>query len=332
MLRIGVIGYGYWGPNIVRNLYALDDVRFVSICDQDPIALKRAMRLYSNAWTTLNSDDILRSPDIDAIAVTTPTWTHFDLARVALENGKHVFIEKPMTLYSYEAEKLIELAQKKNLKIMIDHTFLFTEAVKMIHQLIYQGVLGDVYYYDSMRVNLGIFRNDTDVIYDLASHDLSIMDYIINKKPQGIIATGKAHFNKHIDMAFITVYFGKNTIAHINVNWLSPVKVRTTLIGGSRKMIMWNDLDADEKVKVYDKGVQLADTQNIHEALASYRSGDIWIPKLSQEEALKVELAYFLKCIETNETPINDGVSGLRIVKLLEAAEESIRMGREIIL
>jgi predicted dehydrogenase len=280
---------------------------------------------------TPDANEILGSPDIDAVAIITPVWTHFDLARAALESGKHIFVEKPFTSTSDQAEALIELAQQRDLKIMVDHTFLFTGAVKKIRQLVDQGELGDLYYYDSMRVNLGLFQHDIDVIWDLAPHDLSIMDYLIQNEPEAVVATGETHLNTHADVAFITVYFPHNMIAHINVNWLSPVKIRTTLIGGEKKMLVWNDLEADEKVKVYDKGVRIGSREGVYELLVSYRSGDMWAPKIEQTEALKVELEYFLDCIEKNETPINDGVAGLRVVKMLEAARKSLKLRGETV-
>ncbi len=331
MIRIGIIGYGYWGPNIVRNLSGLDSAQVVAICDRSPTAQKRAKHAHPSVHVTSEASEVLGSPDIDAVAIITPVWTHFELAKAALENGKHVFVEKPFTSNSIQAEKLIELADKKDLKIMVDHTFLFTAAVKKIRQLIDQGELGDLYYYDSTRVNLGLFQHDIDVIWDLAPHDLSIMDYLIHKEPEAVVATGQAHLNAYADVAFITVYFPHNTIAHINVNWLSPVKVRTTLIGGEKKMLVWNDLDADEKVKVYDKGVQIASREGVYELLVSYRSGDMWAPKIEQVEALKVELTYFLDCIENDQAPFNDGVAGLRVIRLLEAATESLKLKGETV-
>src|SRR5581483_11101701 len=203
--------------------------------------------------------------------------------------------------------------------------------VKKIRQLIDQGELGSLYYYDSMRVNLGLFQHDIDVMWDLAPHDLSIMDYLIQKEPEAVVATGETHLNAHADVAFITIYFPSNTIAHINVNWLSPVKIRTTLIGGEKKMLVWNDLEADEKIKVYDKGVQVSSRENVYELLVSYRSGDMWAPKVEQTEALKAELQYFLDCITNNETPFNDGVAGWRVVKMLEAAGESLKLRGETV-
>ncbi|HUK54974.1 MAG TPA: Gfo/Idh/MocA family oxidoreductase, partial [Candidatus Binatia bacterium] len=243
-VRFGVIGYGYWGPNVVRNLHGLEGACLSTICDQSPNALKRAKQLYPSVAMTKDSADILASPDIDAVAIVTPVWTHYDLAKRALENGKHVFLEKPLTSNVRQAEDLIELADRKNLCLMVDHTFLFTGAVRKISQLIDDGTLGDLYYYDSTRVNLGLFQHDINVVWDLAPHDLSIMDHLIREKPEALVATGECHLNGHVDVAFITVYFPRNIIAHINVNWLSPVKVRTTLIGGEKKMLVWNDLEA----------------------------------------------------------------------------------------
>jgi predicted dehydrogenase len=247
------------------------------------------------------------------------------LAKAALENGKHVFVEKPLTSCAEQAQKLVELAEKKNLQIMVDHTFLFTGAVKKIRQLLADGTLGNLYYYDSTRVNLGLFQHDVNVIWDLAPHDLSIMDYLIEKTPEAISATGQTHLNGHEDIAFITAYFPDKVIAHINVNWLSPVKVRTTLIGGEKKMLVWNDMEADEKIKVYDKGVNVTSQQGLYNLLVSYRSGDMWAPQIEQTEALRVELGYFADCIETNQAPTNDGVAGLRVVNMLQAASESVK-------
>jgi len=331
MIRVGVIGYGYWGPNVVRNLQGLESALVVAICDRSAAARKRAQRAYPCLEVTSDENEVLRSPDIDAVAIITSVWTHFELTKAALENGKHVFVEKPFTSTSAQAEELIELAQRKNLKIMVDHTFLFTGAVRKIRQLIDQDELGDLYYYDSMRVNLGLFQHDVDVIWDLAPHDLSIMDYLIGKEPEAIVATGETHLNGHADVAFLTVYFPRRTIAHINVNWLSPVKVRTTLIGGVKKMLVWNDLEADEKLKVYDRGVQIESSEGLYELLVSYRSGDMWVPKIEQTEALKVELGYFLDCLEKDVTPFNDGLAGLRVVKMLEAAGESLKLRGETI-
>src|ERR1017187_4845154 len=324
MIRIGVIGYGYWGPNVVRNLQALDAAQVVAVCDKHPAALKRARHGYPDVQVVADANEILRSPDIDAVAVVTPVWTHFDLAKAALQNGKHVFLEKPLTSNAAQAEELIELAERKNLKIMVDHTFLFTGAVQKISQLLGEGALGKLYYYDSTRVNLGLFQHDINVVWDLAPHDLSIMDHLIQESPEAIVATGQTHLNGFEDVAFITLYYPDKVIAHVNVNWLSPVKVRTTLIGGEKKMLVWNDLEADEKIKVYDKGVSVTSREGLYNLLVNYRSGDMWAPQIEQIEALNRELAYFVECIAKDETPVNDGEAGLRVVRMLEAADESI--------
>src|SRR5438876_1395944 len=290
MIRIGVIGYGYWEPNIVRNLRGLEGCQLAAVCDQSPAALQRVRQAYPDLAVTRKPYDLLTSPEIDAVAVVTPVSTHFDLAKVALENGKHVFIEKPFTSTTQQAEELIELAERKNLRIMVDHTFLFTGAVRKIRQLIEEGVLGDLYYYDSTRVNLGLFQHDISVIWDLAPHDFSIMDHVIQERPEAVVATGARHVNGVADLAFITVYFPNDVVAHLNLSWLSPVKVRTTLIGGQEKMLVWNDLEPDEKIRVYDKGVHITNGHTALDAKVSYRSGDVWVPKVQQTEALKLEL------------------------------------------
>ena len=325
MIRFGVIGYGYWGPNVVRNLDHLDGSQVVTVCDKSPASRKRIQKAHPHVKVTSDSADLMSSTEIDAIAVVTPVWTHYELAKTALEHGKHVFVEKPFTSDSTQAEELINLAAKKNLQIMVDHTFLFTGAVKKIGQLLEEGTLGKVYYYDSTRVNLGLFQHDVNVIWDLAPHDLSIIDHLIKETPEAVSATGQTHLNGFEDVAFITVYFPNKIIAHINVNWLSPVKVRTTLIGGEKKMLVWNDLEADEKIKIYDKGVHITSREGLYNLLVNYRSGDMWAPQVEQVEALRQELAYFVDCISNNQTPFNDGAAGLRVVKLLEAANASVK-------
>ena len=325
VVRVGVIGYGYWGPNIVRNFHNVEGCRVVSVCDRSSAALERAGRMYPDVSLTTDFTSVLRSSSIDAVAVVTPVWTHFELAKSALLHGKHVLVEKPFTCTSAQAEELIELADRKHLKIMVDHTFLFSGPVMKIRELIDSGTLGHLYYFDSTRVNLGLFQHDVNVLWDLAPHDLSIMDHVIDDKPEAVVATGGKHLNGLADVAYITVYFPGNVIAHVNVNWLSPVKVRTTLIGGEQKMLVWNDLAADEKIKVYDKGVKITSREDVHDLLVSYRSGDVWAPKVEQTEALNVELAYFVDCIVNDRTPINDGSAGLRVVRLLEAADRSLK-------
>lgn len=332
MIRVGVIGYGYWGPNIVRNFTTIEGSEVVSVCDINRDVLTLAKKNYPGVDVTNDCDELISARDIDAVAVVTPVSTHFELAKKVLRNGKHLFIEKPFTSTAEEAEELIELADRKNLIIMVDHTFIFTGAVRKIKQLIDNNVLGDILYFDSMRVNLGLFQHDFNVIWDLAPHDLSVMDYLIKEKPSAVVATGKAHFNNGLeDIAYISIYFPNDIIAHINVNWLSPVKVRTTLIGGQKKMLVWNDLSVDEKIKVYDKGVDIINREGIYNLLIDYRSGDMWVPKVSQTEALRTETEYFIDCILNNKTPINDGEAGLRVVKILQAADKSLKKREELI-
>jgi predicted dehydrogenase len=325
VVKFGVVGYGYWGPNVVRNLDRLDEADVVAVCDKSPAARRKVAKAYPDVLVTDDARDLMSSPDIDAIAVVTPVWTHYELAKAALQNGKHIFVEKPFTTNAAQAEELIELAARKNLKIMVDHTFLFTGAVQKIKQLLQEGALGKLYYYDSTRVNLGLFQHDVNVVWDLAPHDLSIIDHLISQTPEAISATGQTHLNGHEDVAFITLYFPDKVIAHINVNWLSPVKVRTTLIGGEKKMLVWNDLEADEKIKIYDKGVNIKTKEGLYNLLVHYRSGDMWAPQIEQVEALTRELSYFVECIAKDKKPMNDGEAGLRVVRMLEAANASIR-------
>jgi predicted dehydrogenase len=331
MIKFGVIGYGYWGPNIVRNLDRTENCKVVAICDKTPASRKAAQKAYPAITVTSHAEELLTSTEIDAIAVITPVWTHYELAKAALEHGKHVFVEKPFTSNAAQAEELINLAAKKKLKIMVDHTFLFTGAVKKIRQVLKEGTLGSIYYYDSTRVNLGLFQHDVNVLWDLAPHDLSIIDHLIAESPEAVSATGQTHLNGHEDVAFITIYFPNKIIAHINVNWLSPVKVRTTLIGGEKKMLVWNDLEADEKIKIYDKGVDITNRQGLYNLLVNYRSGDMYSPQLEQGEALSQEVAYFADCITKNVEPFNDGTAGFRVVKLLEAATQSLGKRGELV-
>ncbi len=327
MLRIGIIGYGYWGPNLVRNFVNTEGARVTLISDTNEAALKRAQAAHPMILTTPNDRDVILSPKIDAVVIATPVSTHYELTRRALENGKHVFVEKPFTTSSQHAEELIELADKKNLKIMVDHTFLFSGAVRKIKQLMDDGVLGRLFYFDSIRINLGLLQKDANVVWDLAPHDLSIMDYLIGSNPIAIAATGTAHINGYEDVAYVTIFYPDNLIAHLSINWLSPVKIRMTMIGGQKKMLVWNDLEADEKLKIYDRGVEIVSKEESYHARVNYRSGDVWVPRLEQVEALKTETQYFVDCIEKNLTAINDGVAGLRVVRMLEIIIESLKTG-----
>jgi len=325
MLNVGVVGFGYWGPNIVRNFSSVDGARVTMVCDKRVEALKSLKRDFPAINVTSSADDILLSPSIDVVAIVTPVSSHYELAKRALENGKHVFVEKPFTATSEQAQELIELAEWKNLTIMVDHTFIYTGAVKAAQKYIQDGTLGKIYYYDSTRINLGLFQHDVNVVWDLAPHDFSIMDFLIDEKPEALTANGIAHVNKLEDMAYITIYFQSKLIAHFNVNWLSPVKVRTTLIGGEKKMLVWNDVSPDEKIKIYDKGIDVKSRENVYDLLVSYRSGDMCAPRIDGTEALKLECRHFVECVEQGLTPANDGKAGLRIVQLLEACNESIK-------
>jgi len=326
MIRIGVIGYGYWGPNLARNFAETADCEVAGIADFQPERLALALRRHPAAAVTTDVKELLRTPDIDAIAIATPVAAHFDLAMAALAAGKHIFVEKPVTATSDQAARLVDEADRRGLTMMVDHTFLYTSAVRKIRELCDRGSLGALYYYDAVRVNLGLFQHDINVLWDLAVHDLSIMDFLLPESPCAVSATGVRHVtDRGEDIAYLTLFFPSNLIAHIHVNWLAPVKVRRTLIGGADKMVVYDDLEASEKVKVYDKGITLTgDPAEQHQRRISYRSGDAWAPHLDTREALSVEAAEFVRSISTGTRPLSDGESGLRIVKILEAAGRSM--------
>jgi len=333
MLKAGIIGYGYWGPNILRNFTNNPNIVVKKVCDLSDERLKLINALYPGIETSRESDDVLTDTDLDLIAIVTPVFTHYELAKKALLNGKHIFVEKPFTSTSAQAEELIEIAEKNNLKIMVDHTFLFTGAVQKIKELIDDGTLGNLYYYDSVRVNLGLFQHDINVVWDLAPHDISIMNYLIDDlKPISVNAVGVGHFNRGLeDVAYLTVRYDNNFMAHFHVNWLSPVKVRYTLVAGDKKMLVWNDLLTDEKIKIYDKGVRVDTAEGVYDLLVQYRSGDMYSPKTPNIEALKLETEYLVDYITNNKKVDNDGIAGLNVVKILEAANKSLKNnGKEI--
>jgi predicted dehydrogenase len=333
MIRIGIIGYGYWGPNVARNFHGTSGAKLAAISDLSETRLGLAQSHYPFVRGTRDPYDLIRAADVDAVVIVTPVFAHYELAKAALLAGKHIFVEKPFTATSAQARELADIAARKNLKIMVDHTFLFTGAVKKIKEVIAAGELGKLLFYDSVRVNLGLFQHDVNVIWDLAPHDLSIMAHVIDKAPVAISAHGSIHFAGGFeDIAYVAVEFGDNGfIAHFHVNWLSPVKVRKTLISGDKKMLVWDDLDVDEKIKIYDRGVDVKSANGgkagIHELLVSYRSGDVYIPRLEATEALKAEARYFVECVEKGEEPFNNAQAGLQVVRLLEAADESIKNG-----
>lgn len=335
MIRVGVIGYGYWGPNLVRNFFECPAMQVVSIADLNPDRLEAIKRRYPGVSTTTDHKEILLRSDIDAVAISTPVSSHFPLALEALQAGKHVLVEKPMAATSEHAMRLIDEAARRNLVLMVDHTFVYTGAVRKIRELIDRGSLGEIYYYDSTRVNLGLFQHDIDVIWDLAVHDLSIMDYILPESPVAVSATGIGHVKGAVEnIAYVTAFYESSLIAHLNVNWLSPVKVRRALIGGSRQMIVYDDMESSEKVKLYDKGITVKNSpESLYKLLVGYRSGDMYCPQLDVTEALRVEATHFAECIENGETPITDGIAGLRVVSVLEAATQSMKdRGRAVAL
>lgn len=328
MVRVGVIGYGYWGPNLVRNFHECPATRVTAIADMNVERLAVASRRFPGVKVTADLDEMLSDPNVDAVAISTPVATHFQLAMKAIEAGKHVLLEKPMTSSSEEAIRLIDAAARRNLVLMVDHTFVYTGAVRKIRELIDGNMLGDVYYYDSTRVNLGLVRHDVDVIWDLAVHDLSIMEYVLPEFPVAVSATGLGHVEGVSEtIAYMTAFYSSPLIAHLNVNWLSPVKVRKTLVGGSRQMIVYDDTLPTEKVKVYDRGITVKSgaADSMYKSMVSYRSGDMFCPQIDHMEALRAEAQHFADCIEQGKAPITDGHAGLRVVSVLEAATRSMK-------
>ena len=327
MIKIGVIGYGYWGPNLVRNFMTAPGSVVTRVCDLREERLSSLAKLYPGLKTSTDSSELINDPQIDAVVIATPVSSHFDLALSALQAGKHVLVEKPLAARSEQARKLVDEAAARKLVMLVDHTFVYTPAVRKIRELIASGELGDIYYYDAVRVNLGLFQHDVNVIWDLAIHDLSIMDSVLPDKPVAISATGISHVpGQPENVAYITLFFPSTQIAHVHVNWLTPVKVRHTLIGGSEKMILYDDLEPSEKVKLYDKGIDVTPgPEDVYKMLVSYRLGDMWAPQLDNTAALQTEARHFIDCIETNKQPETDGAAGLRMVNMIEAAETSLR-------
>ncbi len=333
-MNIGIIGCGYWGPNLVRNFNALDDVTVAAVSDLREERLKFLSRLYPNIkLLTKNADDILHNKKIDAVVIATPVSTHFPLGMEALENGKHLLMEKPMTATTEQAEVLIETAEKKNLILMVDHTFIYTGAIRKIKEIVDSGELGEIYYFDSVRINLGLFQHDVNVIWDLAPHDVAIMDYLLGKKPEAVSATGVAHFDEGIEnTAYMSIMYEKPLMGHIHVNWLAPVKVRKTLICGSKKMIVYDDVEPSEKVKVYNKGVDyIKKREEAYDILVQYRTGDMMAPRLEMTEALTLISKEFISAINEKRKPLTDGIAGLNAVRILEAANKSLRSGGKVV-
>jgi len=327
MINIGVIGHGYWGPNLTRNFAELTRGKLAAVSDLDSRRLDVVARRFPAVKTTTDYQDLVRDPNIDAIAIATPVSSHFELAMAVLKAGKHLWLTKPMTETSLQAQKLVDEADKRKRVFLIDHTFVYTGSIRKMGEIVSSGDLGQVFYYDSTRVNLGLFQRDVSVLSDLAAHDFSILDFLLKEQPVAVSASGINHFpGTPENLAFITLFYDSGTIAHINVSWLAPVKVRQVLVGGSKKMIVYDDLEPSEKIKIYDKGITFTDDpRQIQEMRVGYRTGDMWAPKLDGTEALTAEAEHFLDCIEAGKTPLTDGRSGLRVVELIEAATSSMR-------
>jgi predicted dehydrogenase len=327
MINVGIIGYGYWGPNLVRNFAETPGAAVVAVAELDPAKLAVVQRRYPAVKATADFQDLLTDPSIDAIAIATPVSAHFELGMATLRAGKHLWLEKPMAETSLQARKLIDEAERRQRILLVDHTFIYTGAVQKMGEIVKSGKLGRVYYYDSVRVNLGLFQHDVSVISDLAVHDFSILDHLLGEHPVAVSASGTNHFpGTPENLAYITLFYNSGTIAHTNVSWLAPVKVRQILVGGSKKMIIYNDLEPSEKIKVYDKGVTLTDDpRQIQEMRVGYRTGDMWAPKLVSTEALRAASEHFVDCIEHVKVPETDGRLGLRVVELIEAATSSMR-------
>jgi predicted dehydrogenase len=326
MIGVGVIGFGYWGPNLVRNFAECPGAAVRAVCDVRPERLDQARRRYPAVRTTTSPADLLADPSVDAVVIATPVDRHFELALAALESGRHVLVEKPMASTSAQASRLVDEAARRRLVLMVDHTFVYTGAVRKMRELTASGELGELYYYDSVRINLGLFQHDVNVLWDLAVHDLAIMDYVLGRQPTAVSATGLSHLRDQPEnIAYMTMFFDGALIAHVHVNWLSPVKVRRTLVGGSRRMVVFDDLEASEKIKVYDRGISVNPSpENVYQMLIGYRAGDMWAPQIAVGEALSVEAAHFVECVTAGRRPTTDGEAGLRVVRLLESATESM--------
>src|SRR5882672_7755912 len=331
---VGVIGLGYWGPNLLRNFAENEAAELRWICDADTSRLAAMGRRYPAAQTTTDYRKLLSDAKLDAIAVVTPVATHFQIAKAALRAGKHLLVEKPLTATEREAEELNDLADRNQCTLMVDHTFVYTGAVRKMKEIVASGELGDLLYFDSVRINLGLFQKDINVLWDLAPHDLSIMDYLIDRQPDGLSAIGSSHIEPGVEnIAYLVLHFPDDFIAHFHFNWLAPVKIRRTLIAGSRKMILYDDIEPTEKVRVYDKGVttnRVGDREANYQTLVSYRTGDVWAPKIDATEALRYVVAEFLDSIRNARKPLTDGEAGLRVVRLLEAAQQSMKNGGQI--
>ena len=328
MIHVGVIGCGYWGPNLIRNFVSFPETELKWVCDLEEKRLKEVLRPYPGVRATTDVGDIINDEDVQAIAIATPVRTHYSIAKDVLESGKHVLLEKPMTASVREGEDLVNTAEKRNLRLMCDHIFCYTGAVRKIQEIVKSGLLGNLLYFDSVRVNLGLFQQDINVVWDLAPHDLSIVDFIIDEKPVLVSAHGVSHAKNSIEnIAYISLAYKNSFISHFHVNWLSPVKIRMTMIAGDDNMLVWNDLDQAEKIKIYEKGVEVRhdDRETKDRLMVSYRSGDMYAPHIDQTEALSLVVKEFHDCIIENRPALTDGLAGLRVLKVLEATDRSIK-------
>ncbi|HYD47451.1 MAG TPA: Gfo/Idh/MocA family oxidoreductase [Terriglobales bacterium] len=327
-MKIGVIGYGYWGPNLMRNLAEIADVELCWCADVRPNRLALAKKRHPGLQITTDATAVVGDPQVEAVVIATPVTTHYPLAKQALQAGKHVLVEKPITHTSAQAEELIELAGRKGVVLMVDHTFIYTGAVRKMKEIIAAGELGELHYLDSVRINLGLFQHDIDVLWDLAAHDLAIFDHVIGEPPQFVSAIGSDHTGSGFcDVAYVTLQFASNFLGHLHVNWLSPVKIRQMLIGGSRQMLVYDDMETTEKIRVYDRGIRVTGEDSLYRTLVDYRTGDMWAPKLDNREALAVECEHFVECIRTGREPLSSAAAGLRVVRLLELASRSLAIG-----
>ncbi|GBD07253.1 1,5-anhydro-D-fructose reductase [bacterium HR21] len=321
---VAVLGCGYWGPNLIRNFLQCAEVEAVIACDPNEQRLEAVRRRFRWVRTTTSVHALLRDPAVEAVAIATPVAFHHELAAAALRAGKHVLVEKPMTRNTREATELVMLADAMGCTLMVDHTFLFTDAVQKLKELISSGELGKPLYFDSVRANLGLFQPDVNVVWDLASHDAAILLYLIEFPPVAVSAVGMRHYYALENLAYITVHYETDFLAHFHVNWLSPVKLRTICIGGSRRMVIYDDMETSEKVRVYDRGVEISSKEGEEQLRVQYRAGQMYAPPLPNQEALTRVVEHFLRCIRTGQRPISDGAFGRAVVALLEAAEQSL--------
>ncbi|MDI6739352.1 MAG: Gfo/Idh/MocA family oxidoreductase [Candidatus Edwardsbacteria bacterium] len=324
-MKTAVIGLGYWGPNLLRNFLGNGKVTGVWGCDVNQTRLGDMKQKFPGIQFTDSYEKILSDPDIAAVAIATPVESHYRFAKQALEAGKHVWVEKPFTSSSHQALELIELAERANLRIFVDHTFIYTGAVRKIKELMDQNELGDIIYFDSVRINLGLFQHDVNVIWDLAPHDLSIMSYVLDKTPVAVSANGIGNYGQIENVAHLSLYFAENCFAHFHVNWTSPVKIRRMILGGNKKMLVFDDMENSEKIKVYDSRVEINGTDGLYNALVQYRIGEMYSPKVNQTEALSLAVREFVDAINEKRRPLTSGTDGLKVVKLLEASDISIK-------